>query len=127
PTQPTPVTGACASICALPFHPPPHTTHRTFMAKSKYFHVKHNTTGAEKLVKAARQSLAIQAVTGGKGSLRPAADEEIHQHLITGGTLHEKSCPEGEGKLFFLHADTPVLIRAKNATTAFQLLNDGSY
>lgn len=97
------------------------------MAKSKYFHVKHNTTGAEKLVKAARQSLAIQAVTGGKGSLRPAADEEIHQHLITGGTLHEKSCPEGEGKLFFLHADTPVLIRAKNATTAFQLLNDGSY
>lgn len=97
------------------------------MAKSKYFHVKHNTTGAEKLVKAARPALAIQAVSGGKGSIRPAGDEEIHQYLVPGGSLHDKSCPEGEGKLFFVHSDPLVLIRAKNAAAAFQLLNDGAY
>lgn len=97
------------------------------MAKAKYFHVTETTSGKEHLVKAPRKSLVLQLVTGGRAGVKPASDEDITNHLTSGGTLHEKSKPEGEGKLFLVAGDRPSLVRAKNAGEAFSLVNDGTY
>lgn len=97
------------------------------MAKAKYFHVTETTSGKEHLVKAPRKSLVLQLVTGGRAGVKPASDEDITNHLTSGGALHEKSKPEGEGKLFLVAGERPSLVRAKNAGEAFSLVNDGTY
>lgn len=97
------------------------------MANSKYFHVRHLVAGTDFIAKAPKATLALVAIAGTSEAVKPATDDQIATHFAGGGTLHDKSLAEGEGKLFFVATTPSVLIRAKNEADAFSRLNDGVY
>ena len=96
------------------------------MAVFKYFSVTNEKTNDVHLVRAPKESLAIAVIAGGVDAIRLASHDDISAHYANGGTLHEKSCEKGIGKLFVKAVETGnILIRAKSQADAFSQLSDG--
>lgn len=97
------------------------------MAKATYFHLVNADTAVEHLVRAPKEKLAIAMVAGDRSTVKPATDDQIVAHTGAGLALHANSVAEGAGKLFFIPGDPNVIIRAKNASEAFGLVNNGAW
>lgn len=97
------------------------------MAKLKYFHIKNKETGAEYLVGAPREGLALSVITGSAKMVRAASDEDVAAIYMAGGKKHEKSSTEPSAKLFVIDVEPKILIAAKNAGDAFAAINEGVY
>ncbi|QRD62673.1 hypothetical protein H8Z72_22630 (plasmid) [Xanthomonas citri pv. citri] len=98
------------------------------MAKEKFFHLHRKSDATDHLVRALKEGDAIAAVGGNQWTARVASKDDIADHFLAEGTLHEGSIPEGQGARFIYLVPKDgaeprsVLIRAKNLGAAVAVL-----